>query len=207
MHGGTGEWKAVQALRAGVGSDALPLRLGGAGACIGLAGRAMTRHTGVMKLTDHELRKHYGLLLGLELPWQVEEVNLDLAGKQVEIALAWIPGQKATCPVCGQACPLYDLAPQRTWRHLDTMQFQTIIRARVPRVECPTDGVKTVAVPWAEPLGRFSRLFERLAIDVLLCARSVKSAAGLMGLSWDEVEHILRRAVERGLSRRQLEGL
>jgi transposase len=160
-----------------------------------------------MKLTDHELRKHYGLLLGIELPWQVEEVNLDLEGKQVEIALAWSSGQKAACPVCGQACWQYDLAAPRTWRHLDTMQFQTIIRARVPRVECPTDGVKTVAVPWAEPLGRFSRLFERLAIDVLLCARSVKSAAGLMGLSWDEVDHILRRAVERGLSRRQLEGL
>jgi len=172
-----------------------------------LAGVRVSRQTGGMKLTDPELRKHYGLLLGIELPWQVQEVNLDLAGKRVEIALAWSRRGKAQCPVCGQSCSLYDLAPERTWRHLDTMQFETVIRARVPRVECPTDGVKTLEVPWAEPQGRFSRLFERFAIDVLLCARSLKGAAGLMGLSWDEVDHIVRRAVKRGLSRRQFEGL
>ncbi len=180
---------------------------GGFGKARLLAQNSMARQTGVMKLTDIELRKHYGLLLGIELPWQVEEVNLNLEGKQVEIGLAWSSGHNANCPVCGQACSRYDLAPERPWRHLDTMQFETIIRARVPRVECPTDGVKTLEVPWAEPQGRFSRLFERFAIDVLLCARSIKAAAVLMDLSWDEVDHILRRAVQRGLSRRQLEGL
>jgi transposase len=78
---------------------------------------------------------------------------------------------------------------------------------RKARLATLGDGVKTVTVPWAEPGGRFSRLFERFAIDVLLCARSVKQAAALLGLSWEEVEHILRRAVERGLSRRELEAL
>lgn len=160
-----------------------------------------------MKLTGNELRNHYGLLLGIEEPWQVDEVNLHLEAKKVELLLVWSPGRKAMCPVCGQECRLYDLAPERTWRHLDTMQFETIIRARTPRVECPKDGVKTIQVPWAEPHGRFTRLFEKLAIDVLLCARSVKAAAALLNLSWDEVDHILRRAVTRGLSRRELEGL
>ncbi len=160
-----------------------------------------------MNITDNELQKHYRLLLGIDRPWQVAEVKLELAEKRVKICLVWQEGQKAPCPVCGRECTLYDLAPERTWRHLDTMQFETILRARTPRVECPTDGVKTIVVPWAEPGGRFSRLFERFAIDVMLCARSVKQAAGLMGLSWDEVDHILRRAVERGLSRREMEGL
>ena len=160
-----------------------------------------------MNNTENELQKHYRLLLGIESPWGVKDVKLELSEKRVEIELAWTAGQQADCPVCGRACTQYDLAPERTWRHLDTMQFETIIRARVPRLECPTDGVKTMTVPWAEPGGRFSRLFERFAIDVLLCARSVKQAAGLLGLSWDEVDHILRRAVQRGLSRRELESL
>lgn len=160
-----------------------------------------------MPTTDNELQQHYRLLLGLEAPWQVNDVKLELGDKRVEIELVWVPGAKAACPVCGQACTVYDLAPERTWRHLDTMQFQTVIRARVPRVDCPTDGVKTMAVPWAEPGGRFTRLFERFAIDVLVCARSVKQAAGLLGLSWDEVHHILERAVARGLARRELETL
>jgi hypothetical protein len=45
-------------------------------------------------------------------------VKLELHEKRVEIELAWTAGQKAGCPVCGQACTLYDLAPERTWRHL-----------------------------------------------------------------------------------------
>lgn len=151
---------------------------------------------GRMIFSENELQKHYRLLLGVESPWQVKHVKLELDAKRVEIELAWTEGAPAKCPVCAQDCTLYDYAPERTWRHLDTMQLETILRARVPRVDCATDGVKTIAVPWAEPGGRFTRLFERFAIDVLLSARSVKAAAGLLGLSWDEVDHILRRAVD-----------
>jgi len=197
-------WQVVQPLRAGL-RFAL-LRYAGKR---GLEKLACGRGVGQVRRMnrENELQSHYRLLLGIEAPWHVKDVKLELSEKRVEIQLTWAAGQKAKCPECGQACTLYDLAPERTWRHLDTMQFQTIIRARVPRVDCPTDGVKTIAVNWAEPGGRFSRLFERFAIDVLLCARSVKQAAGLMGLTWDEVDHILRRAVERGLSRRELEKL
>ena len=157
-----------------------------------------------MSELTNELHRHYGLLLGIQSPWQVKGVKLELAQKRVEIELGWSEGARAKCPVCGQPCALYDYAPERTWRHLDTMQFETVIRARVPRLECGTDGVKTVVVPWAEPHGRFTRLFERFAIDVLLCARSLTQGANLLGLSWDEVDHLVRRAVARGLSRREL---
>jgi transposase len=146
-----------------------------------------------MNELSNELQRHYGLLLGIQSPWQVKDVKLELTDKRVEIEVVWTSGVKGACPVCGSACALYDFAPARTWRHLDTMQFQTMIRARVPRIECASDGVKTVAVPWAEPHGRFSRLFERFAIDVLLCARSLTQA----------VDHLVRRAVARGLSRRE----
>lgn len=168
-----------------------------------LAGCPGLRQAGRMSALDNELQRHYGLLLGIRSPWQVKDVKLELEQKRVEIELVWTAGAKGACPVCGKACTVYDFAPERTWRHLDTMQFQTVIRARTPRLECETDGVKTVTVPWAEPHGRFSRLFERFAIDVLLCARSLTQAANLLGLSWDEVDHIVRRAVARGLSRRE----
>lgn len=161
------------------------------------------RHTEGMSALDNELQRHYGRLLGMPSPWPVKDVKLELADKRVEIELVWTAGAKGRCPVCGKVCSVYDFAPERTWRHLDTMQFQTVIRARVPRLECPTDGVKTVTVPWAEPHGRFTRLFERFAIDGLLCARSLTQAANLLGLSWDEVDHLVRRAVARGLSRRE----
>jgi transposase len=54
---------------------------------------------------------------------------------------------------------------ERRWRHLDSCQFKTVLVSRVPIMRCPEHGSQTVAVPWAEKYDRFSRLFERLAID------------------------------------------
>jgi transposase len=44
-------------------------------------------------------------------------------------------------------------------------------------------------------------------VTVLLAARSLKQAAGWLRLDWDAVQRIMERAVERGLERRELEGL
>jgi transposase len=62
-------------------------------------------------------------------------------------------------------------------------------------------------VPWAEPQGRFTLLFERFAVEVLLASASVSQACELLGIGWDTAQEMMRRAVERGLDRRQLEGL
>lgn len=156
---------------------------------------------------DTELQKHYALLLGIGSPWEVKTVELKLQEKQVEIELGWQWGADAQCPECGCKCSIHDSAPERTWRHLDTMQFTTLIRARTPRSKCPEHGVKTMQVPWAAPQGRFTLLFERFAVDVLLASGSVSQGCELMGIGWETAQEIMRRAVERGLERRQLEGL
>jgi hypothetical protein len=36
---------------------------------------------------QNELHRHYGLLLGIKSPWEVHGVNLDMAGRRVEIRL------------------------------------------------------------------------------------------------------------------------
>jgi len=156
---------------------------------------------------DSELQKHYALLLGVGSPWEVKTVDLDLEGKKVEIELGWQWGAVAKCPECGRECSIHDCAPERTWRHLDTMQLITLIRARTPRADCPEHGVKTMQVAWAAPQGRFTLLFERFAVEVLLASASVSQACALLGLSWDTAQEIMRRAVQRGLERRQLERL
>lgn len=152
----------------------------------------------------NELNAHYGLLLGLDDSWEVAEVNVDPEGQQVEIQLRH-RGGKLICPECQQACPQADLASERTWRHLDLMQFETLIRARVPRCTCKQCGVKTTAVPWAGKHSRFTLLFEAFAIKVLSACSSVKRAAELLKLDWDTAHAIMGRAVERGLQRRSTE--
>jgi transposase len=156
---------------------------------------------------DHEIRKHYALLLGVGSPWEVKGVELRIGEKKVEIEVGWQWGAAAKCPECGRECSIHDCAPERSWRHLDTMQFATLIKARVPRANCPEHGVKTMAVPWAAPQGRFTLLFERFAVEVLLASATVSQACELLKISWDAAHEIMRRAVERGLTRRQMQGL
>jgi len=152
------------------------------------------------------LEQHYRRLLGLEEPWMVEAVNLDLAAQRVEIRLqAKVNSRALQCTECGKWAALYDHAPERRWRHLDTMQFETVLVARTPRVNCPEHGVKTIEVPWAGKNSRFTLMFEAFAIRVLQASETVKSGAGLLRLDWHSAHQIMERAVERGLQRRQME--
>ncbi len=79
------------------------------------------------------------------------------------------------------------------------MQFETRIRARVPRCDCEQCGVTTTAVPWAGKHSRFTLLFEAFAIKVLTASSSVKRAGELLKLDWDTVHSIMSRALEQGL--------
>ena len=76
-----------------------------------------------MKEVTNELERHYGQLLGIESPWRVAGVKLELENKKVEIALERTIGEAVRCPECGSACALKDYLPERRWRHLDVMRF------------------------------------------------------------------------------------
>jgi transposase len=144
----------------------------------------------------------YRAILGLSTPWTVTSVDLDVKGQQVVVRVEAGPGP-FPCPECETAVPRYD-SKARRWRHLDTCQFTTWIEAEVPRVNCATHGVKQIRVPWAEPGSQFTTLLERWAID-LLRESSVRGAARLLRITWDEAWGIKERAVRRGLARRQAE--
>ena len=108
-----------------------------------------------------------------------------------------------SCPDCQQQLSCCDHGEERQWRHLDSCQFKTILTARVPRVECPTHGVKSVMVPWASPNSRFTMLFQRFAIDFLKMTQTVKGAMTILRLKWDRTWHIIERAVARGNARKE----
>jgi transposase len=151
-------------------------------------------------MRDTEL---YQQILGLERPWRVEAVQLNIAEKRVDVHLIHAEGQRWPCPDCARELAGYDHAEERVWRHLDTCQFQTHLHARVPRVNCPAHGIKQVAVPWAEPRGRFTLLMERLIIDVLQETGTVSGAVALLGITWDQGWAVMQRAVERGQERKE----
>ncbi len=143
----------------------------------------------------------YRRLLGLESPWTVDRVDLDVKTRQVDVYAKHEKPKAWPCPECEKSCGLHDHDAERTWRHLDSCGFGTFLHARVPRVNCPEHGVRQVRVPWAEPSSRFTALFEQFAIDVLL-ETSITGAAEILGVTWDEAHHLMARAVTRGLARR-----
>jgi len=149
-------------------------------------------------MQDTEL---YRQLLGLEPPWEVTRVELAVKDKRVDVWADHRSGVRLACPECARELPVYDHAEERSWRHLDSLQFLTYLHARPPRVRCPEHGTRQVALPWAEPFSRYTTLFERLAIEVL-AECDVLGASRLLRLSWDEAWRLMERAVARGLARK-----
>ena len=143
----------------------------------------------------------YQYLLGLQSPWTVSHVNLDVNAQRVDVWAAHPEDAAWACPHCSTVLPLYDHAEERAWRHLDSCQFQTHLHARIPRVACREHGVVQVTVPWAEPRSRFTLLFERLAIAVLRQC-DVSGATRILRISWDEAWGLLEQAVTRGRARK-----
>ena len=148
----------------------------------------------------------YQAILGLTPPWQVSDVSIDSIKREVLIRVEYPEQVLLHCPQCEAVCPGYDHKPRR-WRHLNTMQFKTFIESQVPRANCPEHGVLLVRVAWAEDKSRYTTLFEAYTIDVLMAVRSKVQAEELSGLSWDQVDLIMDRAVARGMSRREIERL
>ena len=151
-------------------------------------------------------RTLYAKLLGLTAPWGVEKVELKLQEGEVHITVALPKKELWVCPECLERAPIHD-HNERTWRHLDTFQYKTYVHARVPRLDCPTHGVRQLRVPWAEEDARFTALFEGLLILWLQQASSVEAVARQAGISWDQAKGVMDRAVARGLARRPQEPL
>ena len=76
----------------------------------------------------------YQYLLGLKSPWTVSRVQLNVTGQCVDVWAEHPEDAVWACPHCTKTLPLYDHAEARTWRHLDSCQFQTHLHARIPRV-------------------------------------------------------------------------
>ncbi len=81
----------------------------------------------------------YRQLLGLVDPWKVERVELQVPEQRVDVWVGYPKWTRFPCPVCQTVCTIFD-HQERTWRHLDSCQFQTRMHCRVPRIECPAHG-------------------------------------------------------------------
>jgi hypothetical protein len=90
--------------------------------------------------------------LGVQAPWEIKEVRMDLEAQRVEVEVECSQTVWAD-PETRQRLHIHGYEKRR-WRHLDTMQFETIIVAEVPRLKYPDGRTELVPVAWAEPHSR-----------------------------------------------------
>ena len=106
--------------------------------------------------------------MGLGDGWEVSDVwseEREGAQDELHVRVAHRKGQAAECPVCHRKRGTCDTR-ERTWRHLDIWQHETIVHCAVPGADCPEDGVHACRMPWeVRPNPRFTALFEAQAND------------------------------------------
>jgi transposase len=130
----------------------------------------------------------------------VTEVIKDEVTRKITVRIEYDQNKIIACPICAQSTKRYDHRV-RTVRYLDTCQYQTFLEVHVPRIKCKKDGVQQIRIPFAEKHSRFSGRLEQ-AILVWLADSPISAVAENFHLSWDEVDGIMQRAVQRGLARR-----
>ena len=148
----------------------------------------------------------FNLLLNLEDNLVVKSVKTDINKGEVSLhikCLLELIEDKET----GELCKVYDHAPERTWRHLDTMQYKTFITCSLPRIKTKTGQVKTVSPSWASGYDRHTYLFEHAVIDLLKASKNQTKTAELMRCGFNVVNRIIHLSTERGMQRRSLSGL
>ncbi|MFC1529090.1 ISL3 family transposase [Gemmatimonadota bacterium] len=144
--------------------------------------------------------------LGLTPPWRVKECKFDPDGKRLDLYLDFPRGGTFECPECGQSdCKAYD-TQEKTWRHLNFFEHQTYLHARLPRVQCPVCGIKTVTVPWARSGSGFTLLFEAFVM-ALVKEMPVKAAARQVGEQDTRIWRILNHYVEQARDQADFSGV
>jgi transposase len=144
----------------------------------------------------------YGQSIGVKAPWKVSSVAINGERKEVHVVVECPHGIAWVDPESGERAEVKDWQ-ERVWRHLDTCEYETLITARVPRIKLKSGRTMMVEVPWAEPGGRFTCRFEAHLINLLEKCRTVKGAAQLGGVTEDQIDGVMARAVARGLARRE----
>jgi transposase len=153
-------------------------------------------------MKDTALYEH---LLGVQTPWSVKAVDLSLADQRITVEVMVKPDQVWGDPTNPAARAHIHGWSERQWRHLDTCQFETIIKARVPQLKYSDGTVEELFTPWADRYARLTRMMEGFVLKLLEACPNTQSVCQLTGLGWRTVNGVMLGGVARGMKRRKAE--
>ena len=135
--------------------------------------------------------------LGLQAPWQVNQVELSTANKRIDFSVG-CSAKRLSCPHCGHETQGIHDRVSKSWRHLDFFQYEAWLHAEVPRGACSACGKTTlVPGPWAREGSGFTLLFEALALSLckeLPVAQAAKQLRVQGHRLWRRIGHYVHAA-------------
>ncbi len=137
----------------------------------------------------------FTIALGLEEPWQIDDVNFNSTSSQLDIYLSFKRGYKFRLP-SGSRQSAYDTV-ERTWQHLNFFQHKCYLHAKVPRVKDTDGSITTQAVPWARKGSGFTLLFEAFSMLLIESEMPVNKAAQITGVNPHRVWNIFNYWISR----------
>ena len=144
-------------------------------------------------MEDLSFLSFFRTTLKLPAEWVVDGVRMDAAQRCVYVDISY-HGPEV----------IYDHQAARKWRHLDLCEYQTFIVARLPRTRSSSGELKVIPAPWSSPMQRISTVLERQIIHVALLTKNRSATSKVVDLKYGTVLRTCRRAVLRGLARKQI---
>src|SRR5271169_6798703 len=112
------------------------------------------------------LESLFAKALKLESPWKITKIEFHEGGGEIKVFVDFHRGSVFPCPTCGKEVKAYDTT-EKEWRHLNFFQYACYLVVRVPRTDCPDDGILQIDVPWAREGADFTFLFESFAMTLV----------------------------------------
>jgi len=141
----------------------------------------------------------FTLGLGLQHPWKLENVRLQMDGdkKILVIDVGFQRGYTFSDPASGAPCRVHDTVG-RSWRHLNFFQHECYLRCTVPRIRTTEGKVRQVQVPWARKGSGFTMLFEAYSMLLIESEMPVNKVGAVVGeypnRIWTIFNYWIRRA-------------
>ena len=146
-----------------------------------------------------QLSYFFSEIMGIKAPFNLSEVNLRSQGVvdiRIEVDSDYRPSSFHT--IHGYK--------ERSWRHLDIMQYECYLHCRLPIFLDTRSGTHSLLeVPWAVKGSGFTLLFEHQALDLLKLTACKKSVADFLGLYPQRIETIYNRHTLAAYQSRDIE--
>ncbi|WP_077296206.1 ISL3 family transposase [Virgibacillus pantothenticus] len=140
-------------------------------------------------------------------PWYIHSCIFDEIKQQLDVYIKVDKDTLLSCSECGaENQRFFDIADyDRTWRHLNFLEYPCYVHAEHPRTDCENCGKKRrVHIPWAiKPRASFTKLFDAW-IMMLVKDMPMNAVSRLVGEHDTRLWRILHHYVDQAMAHQDL---